>query len=118
MNLDKKAASRKVTPMIDEKSLESLTIDELKELSEKIDLLLKNRQTTQRNNAIEKINQILKDNNLSPEDAFPNRQQTKKRTTYRHPYNTAITWSGRGRKPNWLIDYIAAGNSPDDLISN
>lgn len=93
--------------MIDEKSLESLTIDELNNLSEKINILLKDRQATQRNNAIAAINKILKDNNLSPEEAFPNRPQVKKPTTYRHPYNTAITWSGRGRKPNWLIDYMS-----------
>ncbi|MDD9709240.1 H-NS histone family protein [Seohaeicola sp. SP36] len=34
---------------------------------------------------------------------------------YRHPEDTALTWSGRGRKPQWFVDALAAGKSKDDL---
>ena len=34
---------------------------------------------------------------------------------YRHPENAGITWSGRGRKPQWFVKALAAGKSADDL---
>lgn len=34
---------------------------------------------------------------------------------YRHPENAALTWSGRGRKPQWLADHINAGRDPSEL---
>jgi DNA-binding protein H-NS len=34
---------------------------------------------------------------------------------YRHPENAALTWSGRGRRPQWFADHINAGSDPGDL---
>lgn len=34
---------------------------------------------------------------------------------YRHPDNPAINWTGRGKKPQWVIHWIAEGGSLDDL---
>jgi hypothetical protein len=34
---------------------------------------------------------------------------------YQHPDNPAITWSGRGRKPQWFVDALAAGTTAGDL---
>ena len=34
---------------------------------------------------------------------------------YRHPENPAVTWSGRGRKPGWIIDGLAAGKVLEDF---
>lgn len=34
---------------------------------------------------------------------------------YRHPENAALTWSGRGWKPQWFADHINAGKDPSAL---
>lgn len=34
---------------------------------------------------------------------------------YRHPENPALTWSGRGRKPQWFVAALEAGKTADDL---
>ena len=34
---------------------------------------------------------------------------------YRHPENAALTWSGRGRKPQWFVAALTSGKSADDL---
>ena len=34
---------------------------------------------------------------------------------YRDPANEFNTWAGKGRKPKWLIDRIAAGDQLEDL---
>lgn len=35
---------------------------------------------------------------------------------YCHPENPAMTWTGRGRQPNWVKDAVANGASMDDLL--
>ncbi|MEM8848727.1 MAG: H-NS histone family protein [Pseudomonadota bacterium] len=34
---------------------------------------------------------------------------------YRHPENAAVTWSGRGRQPQWYKDHLAAGGKAEDM---
>ena len=34
---------------------------------------------------------------------------------YRHPENAALTWSGRGQKPQWLVEALKAGAAPGEL---
>lgn len=34
---------------------------------------------------------------------------------YQHPENSSLTWSGRGRKPQWFAEALAAGKTPEDL---
>lgn len=35
---------------------------------------------------------------------------------YQHPDNPSITWSGRGRRPSWVVNHIAAGGEIDELL--
>jgi DNA-binding protein H-NS len=34
---------------------------------------------------------------------------------YRHPENPALTWSGRGRKPQWFVEALEEGKTEGDL---
>ena len=45
--------------------------------------------------------------------AFPMRRRPG--VTFRNPENPQETWSGRGRRPAWLIRQIDAGKSQDDF---
>lgn len=36
---------------------------------------------------------------------------------YVHPENATQTWSGRGRRPRWVIEQLEAGRSLDDLLA-
>ncbi|MEJ2035208.1 MAG: H-NS histone family protein [Maritimibacter sp.] len=33
---------------------------------------------------------------------------------YRNPADASETWSGRGRAPKWMAEYLAAGGSKED----
>ena len=35
---------------------------------------------------------------------------------YAHPENPAKTWSGRGRMPVWMKEYVENGGDKDDLL--
>lgn len=43
------------------------------------------------------------------------RQRAPAGPKYKHPENSAITWSGRGRRPQWFVDALANGTTEDDL---
>ena len=34
---------------------------------------------------------------------------------YRHTENSSLTWTGRGRKPKWVTEALAAGKTLSDL---
>ena len=34
---------------------------------------------------------------------------------YRNPKDTSQTWTGRGRKPNWLVDALKKGSKIDSF---
>lgn len=34
---------------------------------------------------------------------------------FRHPENPALTWSGRGRRPNWVTAALEQGRTLEDL---
>lgn len=40
---------------------------------------------------------------------------TASKAQFRNPNDANQTWSGRGRKPQWAIDWLATGKSLDDL---
>ena len=49
-----------------------------------------------------------------PAVAKPSRSSQKVEAKYRSP--EGLLWSGRGRKPNWVIAAIDAGHSVDDFL--
>ena len=47
--------------------------------------------------------------------AGPKKPKTEPREAkYQHPDDSAKRWSGLGRQPGWVKDWLAAGNSLDD----
>ncbi|MDN5848085.1 MAG: H-NS histone family protein [Nitrococcus sp.] len=43
--------------------------------------------------------------------------QRKQPDKFRHPDDPSKTWTGRGRKPNWVKAWEAAGSSINDLTA-
>ncbi|CUH38865.1 global DNA-binding transcriptional dual regulator H-NS [Jannaschia seosinensis] len=41
--------------------------------------------------------------------------KAKQPPKYRHPENKTITWSGRGRQPEWFKDALNSGKTREDL---
>lgn len=48
-------------------------------------------------------------------DANSGRSRGPVLAKYRNPADPTQTWSGRGRKPKWVGEQLAAGKSMDDL---
>lgn len=46
----------------------------------------------------------------------PVKKRRPARAKYADPANASETWTGRGRKPRWVIAALATGKSLDDLL--
>jgi len=44
------------------------------------------------------------------------RTKSKVAPKYRHPDNAAIVWSGRGRKPSWVVAALKSGRTIDEFL--
>jgi DNA-binding protein H-NS len=42
--------------------------------------------------------------------------RTKVEPKYRHPENTQLTWSGRGKHPNWIKEALESGLTLADML--
>ncbi len=43
------------------------------------------------------------------------RGKTKVAPKYRHPEDSSVTWTGRGRKPKWILELLEQGKTLEDL---
>ena len=46
----------------------------------------------------------------------PNAPKKKAPPKYRNPEDDSSTWTGRGRKPLWVLAALESGKSLDDLL--
>lgn len=102
-----------------ELQLPSLPYTELLHLKAKVDAEIANREQEEKNKAKKQILEIAKSFNLSVEEVLAKGGSSSRRPAeakYRNPNNPEQTWSGRGRKPVWASEWLAAGKSLDDLL--
>ena len=112
--------------------LSARSIGDLQKLKTRIEKEIEVRNKKQRGQALEEIKSIVAKYGLkldevmgqpvarSPRDGTVKTvSRTPKRPAtilYRHPDNPAFTWTGgRGRPPQWVRDWKAAGRSLDEV---
>lgn len=100
--------------------LEALSLSELKKLQKDIAKAISTYQDRQKAEARARVEALARDLGYSLAELFGTETKTTRGPVvakYRHPENSAITWSGRGRKPKWFTDSINAGKDPGDLMA-
>ncbi len=46
------------------------------------------------------------------------RQRRSPAVKYRHPQRCDLTWTGRGKRPRWIMAWLAEGRRIEELVSN
>ncbi|MCL4068906.1 H-NS histone family protein [Pseudomonas sp. GX19020] len=98
--------------------LNTLSLAELKQLEKALAKAITSFEGRRKAEARAKIDELARELGYSfaeLSDATPVRTRSASEPKYRHPENPEITWSGRGRKPAWIADALAAGKSLDDF---
>lgn len=121
--------------------LGSMSITDLRRLQTRIGAELQRRNESAKKNALKRMKKIAEEEGISFDDvmseiagsgaAKPQPRQRKAAAVrspkasstkgskvppkYFHPENPKIGWSGRGRKPQWVIDWLAQNKPVEDL---
>ncbi|MCA3449807.1 MAG: H-NS histone family protein [Rhodobacter sp.] len=99
-------------------NLEAMSLKELRQLQKDLAKAISTYEDRQKAEARTKLEAIAKEMGYSIADIIGVEVKATRAPAlakYRHPENAALTWSGRGRKPQWFADHINAGKDPSAL---
>ncbi len=103
-------------------NLSDMSITELRALQEQIAQEIKAKTQAELVKAREEILAIAQHAGISLKDLLDSQSNAKNRAPktkvavrYRHPADSLLQWTGRGRQPKWVQEWVAAGKSVDDL---
>jgi DNA-binding protein H-NS len=99
--------------------LSNMSVGDLRNLQEQIKQEMKTRETQEVQKAREQILAIAQSVGMPLKDLMAVTGRGSKGATvavrYRHPDDAGQQWTGRGRQPKWVKDWVEGGKSIDDL---
>lgn len=96
--------------------ISKLSIPEMNALKADIDAEMQSRRKDQIKVVAQQIRKILQENGMTVEDIFGKKTRTNKvAPKYACPSDPSMTWTGRGRKPRWVVDHLNKGGKISDI---
>ena len=101
--------------------LDNLSLKELKKLLANVTKAIDSYEDRKKLEALAELEAKAKEMGFSLSEllgtAAPDaRKRRAAAVKYAHPENSSLTWTGRGRKPKWVVEALAAGNALSDLL--
>ncbi|HMU89933.1 MAG: H-NS histone family protein [Pseudomonadales bacterium] len=97
----------------------TLSDDELKELSKKIQALISKREEQRKDEVAAQIKALADSAGLTVEIGGAEKSKRKGRSKlqpkFRHPSDPSLTWSGIGAKPKWLREMEKNGRRTEEF---
>jgi DNA-binding protein H-NS len=101
-------------------SLDKMSYRELLELRDDIAKAVVGRKDAEKAELKRKFAEMASASGFAVEDFFAGRRGHKlagnSTVKYRNPNNASQTWTGRGRKPNWLVEAVAKGQKLEAFL--
>ena len=100
--------------------LSKLSIEEMETLAKEIEAEITNRRQAEREKVLAQMRELAASIGTTPEDLFGRTGRLVEKVVavkYRHPANPALTWTGRGKRPQWVVEALAAGKTLEDLAA-
>lgn len=101
--------------------LNNFSVPELEELSKAIASELERRQTESKRIVLNQIKELAQSIGMTIDDVVGIGKRKQRRgapvpsKVYVNPENPKETWSGRGRRPNWVRDILSRGETLNTL---
>lgn len=101
-------------------NLTTLSIAELKTLQNEITVEMESRRKEERQKLVQEFRDKAKALGISLEDLMSGqkgkaRSASKVAAKFANPADASQTWTGRGKRPRWVNDCLAAGKTLDEL---
>ena len=97
--------------------ISQISTQELKDLLNQIPAELKRRERSERVNLLRDLEKLASERGYSLSDIVSDTKSTKAPVAikYKHPESNELTWTGRGRKPAWVVEHLNSGGSLESL---
>lgn len=98
--------------------LHEMSKPELEQLKKDVDKALKDYDARKKAEAKAAAEKIAREFGFTLEEvvAAGGTKGSKGAPKYQNPSDATQTWTGRGRKPNWVIEHLDAGGALEDLL--
>jgi DNA-binding protein H-NS len=100
-------------------SVETMTLKQIEDLEGRIAIAKAKAADAAKADVKAKIDTLLANAGFTIADLYPNagkgRGRSKSAAKYANPEDRSQTWTGRGRKPNWLVARLKKGAKMDDF---
>jgi len=99
----------------------TLSVAELKSLLEKIPAEITRREKEEKALIRKELEALAAQRGYTLDDLLGNAVEkvvkVKKAVAvkYRHPQDASLTWSGRGKRPRWTVEFLANGGALEQL---
>lgn len=93
--------------------LESMSLEELKQLRKDVEKAITTFEDRRLREAREKIEAVAREMGVTLSEIMDvsTKGKSVNPAKYRHPENPELTWTGRGRKPGWIVEALERGES-------
>ena len=99
-------------------NLDAMSLSELKDLQKNVARAIASFEDRKKKEALLALEEKARELGFSIAEltgAKMTRTRAPATAKFANPANPADTWSGRGRKPRWFAEALAAGKTPADL---
>ena len=100
--------------------LEKLSYSELKDLRDRVNEAMIEAQAAEKQALKAKLEVLAAESGFTVAELLGGKRGGRKGSTvvkYRNPKDPSQTWSGRGRKPNWLVDAVKKGQKLESFTA-
>lgn len=99
--------------------ISNISLAELKALLAQIPKEIERREKEEKIKARKEIEAFAAERGFSLSELLGESPAKKERTPvavkYKHPSDATLAWTGRGRQPKWVVDFLASGGSLTQL---
>ena len=103
--------------------LERMSYAELSELRDRVDATMIETQASEKKALKAKLEALAAESGFSIEELISGGRRSGRKSSsasvdvkYRNPKDPSQTWSGRGRKPNWLGEAVSSGKKIESFL--
>jgi DNA-binding protein H-NS len=99
--------------------LEKLSYADLIDLQKRVEAAIVDRKAAEARDIRQKLEALATQSGFSVGELFGGKRAGRKGTVavkYRNPKDASQTWTGRGRKPTWLVEALKKGAKIDGFL--
>lgn len=102
--------------------LTTLSVAELKTLLDQIPAEIKRREKQEKNRIRQELEALAEKSGYTLDQLFGDASENVRKVSkpvavkYRHPQDASSVWTGRGRQPKWVVEFLAEGGTIEQLL--